>query len=192
VALVAALVAAVGGGCMFSTRTPESPTTDVWTPKTPINASTVLDNVKGAFEARDAGAYALSLDDPFYFEPDPAEVGAIGTFDDWTRNLEQNAFTSVFDKCSRISFIWNPVPTEDNNLTDPYHPGPSGTWLYYKDLKYSIAFTVNGKAVTSSGISDLYVREDSLTQHWILWRWDERNDGSGHESLGQVRFKKEP
>jgi hypothetical protein len=174
-------------GCIFDTRTPESPNLQppiAWIE--PTSPGAVLTNVRVTFNAKSVGNYRRSLAEDFSFVPDPADVSFISPanyFDQWSRDDEVNAFSSVFQDSGGVTFTWPaPVPTPV-----PVSGTPDAS--FYENLRYKMEFKKVGADTTISGKADLYLRQESGGS-WFIYKWMDKQDGLGNATLGLVRWKK--
>jgi hypothetical protein len=177
-------------GCLFSARTPESPSVNEvpWLdPNTPVKA---LTNVQVTFGAKSIANYDRSLASDFAFEPDAADAADVRAvdptfFDNWTKQREVAALTSVFQQSEgTVTFTWGPPhPSSLNMLTDNADPGGG---KFYENLKYQMVFRRTGADTTISGLVNLYLREQ--TGGWSIYKWIDQQDGLGNATLGRVRW----
>jgi hypothetical protein len=188
---LAASLVLLAAGCLFSTRTPESPSVNEvpWIiPDTPAKA---LTNVQVTFGAKSVANYDRSLDSDFTFIPSEADLalvtGSDPTFyDGWNKNREVAAFTSVFQQSDgTVTFNWGPpIPPETGMLTDD---ADTRGGKYYENLKYRMVFRKTGADTTISGLVNLYLRQE--TAGWSIYKWIDKQDGLGNGSLGLVRWR---
>ncbi len=181
--------------CLFSTRTPETPLVNEVPWVDPLTPAKALTNVKVTFQAKSVGNYDRSLASDFTFVPSDADrafMTASGEaptyFDEWTKTLEVQAFTSIFYQLAgTVTFSWDPSdPTAEEMLNDDADPGGG---KYFENLAYRMVFKQSAAVDTVfSGRVNLYLREQ--TGGWIIYRWVDQQDGSPNSTLGLVRWKK--
>jgi hypothetical protein len=158
----------------------------------PITPARALTNVRVTFSAKAVPNYDRSLADDFTFVPAPADLDLVSAsgdptfFDNWTKQRELAAFTSVFlQSPGTVSFAWGPPdPDTITLLSDGSDPGGGE---YYPHLKYQMLFQRSGADTAISGFVDLYVRQQAAG--WQIYRWVDQQDGSANATLGLVRWR---
>ena len=96
----------VGGGCLFSTRDPQTPAPEGGDSsfRDPTVPDTVLRNVRFAIRQENVSNYSRSLADSFTFVPDPDDAALIGEdfFANWSRDQDQTVFSTIFTQADSI------------------------------------------------------------------------------------------
>jgi len=186
-ALVVALAALVGGGCLLSTRDPETPSTDTVPWKDPLAPDDVLLNIRVSISGKSLTKYLESLADSFRFVPNQSDELVIGSgyFDDWSKQDESRVFGNIFQMqgSAALTYAW---PTQPNEIPDPDHPED----YLYENITYRMTArrpTAPPKDSVFTGRANLYLRRYGT--QWKLLRWEDIADGDTLKSLGLVRWQ---
>jgi hypothetical protein len=172
-------------GCLFTTRTPETPLDNGVPWKNPSDPESVLTNISVTFNAKQVPNYGRSLTEDFTFSPFAGEVssGDPTRFDNWRKQDDVDAFGSAFGQTrDGIVFTWT--------LPHPERKPPPGSPadLYFENLKYKMVFTHPAGAKTFQGMVDLYFRQGS--DGWSIYRWVDKKDPgdtAGNFTLTKLR-----
>jgi hypothetical protein len=179
----------LAAGCgLFDPRDPDPPGDEEQVPWNPPTAMAVaLGNIQRTLEAKSVTNYDRSIATeelsqepdfrPFTFVPDAVDAQIIGEtyFESWDRQQEVTIMGQIIDTSADVSLEW----TVRDSITT------GSAEAYYEDIGYSLAFSWADRDTLYSGNADLYFIEDN--GQWFLTRWEDKRDGSGHETWGMLR-----
>ena len=184
-------LAILASGCgLFTTRTPEPPTsgsTFIWTPATSV--SYLLDNFTGTLQAMDGSNYMRVFIGPsdstgsgaknFVFTPAPGlDQGSRNVFTIWTPQSEQqwlSKLQSLLPKGSQLTVILS------NPVTDQT---ASSSATFSADYTISIPVATSSNAIPSVVQGSLqmqmiFVTTDQGTKEWRVVSWSDFLPKSG-------------